>query len=422
MELVFHYLHLVRASQEAERERLWWEVKTISHLNFFFKPKEREDVQSEAMAYALHMYPPSEVLGGAELFYQDWNSELNEKLDRLLDTSLVPSNMRLHLTCPHPEIPRYFRGSSVEAGAGDGQDCLAEGLAKVFVAEQDVGEGVEAEEAGGAHSGAAEDAGGAGEVDDLEGWLSEEWFGTRYRVRDLPEALVAACKDWFSHLMTDKSYGSLRVKEAVASLALPPPNKYISDDNRLLPAPPTPQLEPAQILETPTITCWHLLDLSHGAPRVTVSLALNSPIVDEGARSAALLRMLLEVLELRLNEQRYMAEEAGMSIDITNFSFSAPCYGLRIVVYGFSGKIVALMRDLATQLADMSITPEVFAMAKEKAETDYRNRKFQQPFVHGILSSHRILDDPFWSEVRRHTCCTCAPCARHSARVLRLTD
>jgi hypothetical protein len=61
-------------------------------------------------------------------------------------------------------------------------------------------------------------------------------------------------------------------------------------------------------------------------------------------------------------------------------------------------------------------------MAKEKAETDYRNRKFQQPFVHGILSSHRILDDPFWSEVRRHTRCTCAPCARHSAWVLRLTD
>jgi len=61
VDLVFHYLHLLRASDTAERERLWWEVKTLSHLNFRFKNKEREDVQSENMAYSLQFYPPSEV-------------------------------------------------------------------------------------------------------------------------------------------------------------------------------------------------------------------------------------------------------------------------------------------------------------------------------------------------------------------------
>ena len=32
--LIFHYLHIVRSSEEVDRERLWREVKTMSLLNF----------------------------------------------------------------------------------------------------------------------------------------------------------------------------------------------------------------------------------------------------------------------------------------------------------------------------------------------------------------------------------------------------
>ena len=35
-----------------------------------YKVKDREDVQSEMMALALQYYPPSEVLGASELFYE----------------------------------------------------------------------------------------------------------------------------------------------------------------------------------------------------------------------------------------------------------------------------------------------------------------------------------------------------------------
>lgn len=31
-----------------------------------------------------------------------------------------------------------------------------------------------------------------------------------------------------------------------------------------------------------------------------------------------------QVLELSFNEQRYMAEEGGLAIDITNYSFASP--------------------------------------------------------------------------------------------------
>ena len=114
------------------------------------------------------------------------------------------------------------------------------------------------------------------------------------------------------------------------------------------------------------------------APRAAIFLSLNSAGLDSSARSAALVRMLLEVLELRINEARYMAEEAGVTIDITNYSFSAPCYGLRLLLHGFTGKLEEVLQDVVRELESLSITEEVFGMAKEKAETDYRNRKFQQ--------------------------------------------
>jgi len=114
------------------------------------------------------------------------------------------------------------------------------------------------------------------------------------------------------------------------------------------------------------------------APRAAIFLSLNSAGLDSSARSAALVRMLLEVLELRINEARYMAEEAGITIDITNYSFSAPCYGLRLLLHGFTGKLEEVLQDVVRELESLSITEEVFGMAKEKAETDYRNRKFQQ--------------------------------------------
>lgn len=91
-----------------------------------------------------------------------------------------------------------------------------------------------------------------------------------------------------------------------------------------------------------------------------------------------------------------------MAIDITNYSFSSPCFGLRLLLHGFSPKLGQLLQDVVTQLADLSITEEVFAMAKEKALTDYVNRKFQQPYLHAILSNHHILEKPFYSDEERH--------------------
>ncbi len=195
--LVFRYLHLVRASNDQERERLWWEVRTMSLQNFRFKVKEREDVQSEMMALSMHYYPPAEVLGAQELLYLDWSQEVSDKLDRLLDKHVVSSNMRLHLTCPEDEVPPSFLATEEEADKKE-EAAEEEGRNKkekgVEVGEDGCkGEGVEAGDRGG--------RGGGGEcVKASAGWEVDVWLGTRYRVRNIPQRIRKRAGDWFSHL------------------------------------------------------------------------------------------------------------------------------------------------------------------------------------------------------------------------------
>ena len=194
--LVFHLLHLVRASDVGVRRRLWWEVQTTTALNFKYRPKDREDVQSENMAFALHHYPPEEVLGASELIYEELDEANNDKVDTLLDKTLVPSNMRLHLACPAAEVPAFFggavqRGFQEEAGEGAEEGAPGETAAATTAA---------APAAKSVTEGAAEAREG-GLQDD--GWQSDKWFGTQFRVRAFGADLLARWSNWYKCLAAD---------------------------------------------------------------------------------------------------------------------------------------------------------------------------------------------------------------------------
>ena len=54
------------------RARTRGRTQRTCHILFLsrYKVKEREDMQSEMMALALHYYPPAEVLGASEILYR----------------------------------------------------------------------------------------------------------------------------------------------------------------------------------------------------------------------------------------------------------------------------------------------------------------------------------------------------------------
>mmetsp|Transcript_31949 Transcript_31949/g.80449 ORF Transcript_31949/g.80449 Transcript_31949/m.80449 type:complete len:502 (+) Transcript_31949:624-2129(+) len=193
--------------------------------------------------------------------------------------------------------------------------------------------------------------------------------------------------------------------ESKDDLSLPPRNQYVTSPSQCKVLASSPETDnqdaPSLLIDTPLCQGWHLFDVSMGQPKTTIIIQLSSHLSEASAQGAALLRLFLEVLELSFNKRRYMAEEGGLSIDITNYSFSSPCSGLRIMLHGYSHKLPVLLRDVIQEIASLIIDKDMFDMAKEKAVLDYRNRKFQQPYQHSLLSCHKVLESPFFSYQER---------------------
>ena len=78
----------------------------------------------------------------------------------------------------------------------------------------------------------------------------------------------------------------------------------------------------------------------------------GSPLVDTDARAAALLRLMLEAIDLRLSELRYMAAEGGLSLEIVNHSFNSPVAGLRLALLGWAGRVETLLCDVVRAIAE----------------------------------------------------------------------
>jgi len=159
----------------------------------------------------VHTNTYKQVLGAGELLYEDWNTDLNNKIDKLLDESLIGSNMRLHLTCPDQEMPSSF----LEGDPSPAQQQAAENAGRVRAQNEEEDEVADVPEeecivlqkdlekelldpaAVGTCVHTVSVGTGEGEAD---GWEVDEWYGTRYKVADIPQRIVKNAGDWFSHL------------------------------------------------------------------------------------------------------------------------------------------------------------------------------------------------------------------------------
>jgi len=134
-------------------------------------------------------------------------------------------------------------------------------------------------------------------------------------------------------------------------------------------------------------------------------MQLTNFVCEASARWAVCLRMMLEVIQEVTNEEAYDAEEAGLVFDISNTSAASPCCGLRLTFKGYDDKMPKLVSNILALIGNLDFsTPEnqaVFDLVKEKTMTDYRNRRFQQPYHHGMTTASSIAEHPFWDREER---------------------
>jgi insulysin len=82
---------------------------------------------------------------------------------------------------------------------------------------------------------------------------------------------------------------------------------------------------------------------------------------------------------------------------------SSPCCGLRLSFKGYDDKMALLIQNVMSCIASFNIEEHqaLFEMLKEKTICDYRNRRFQQAYLHAITSNNLVQEKPFWSSDER---------------------
>jgi len=152
-----------------------------------------------------------------------------------------------------------------------------------------------------------------------------------------------------------------------------------------------------------TLQLWHLHDTSFKQPKASAHIQLTNFCVERSARSAICLRMVLELLHEVTNEEAYEAEEAGLIFDVTNTSHASVCSGLRLTFKGYDSKLPFLVGRIMGVIAGLDVAKHqsAFELVKEATVLDYRNRKFQQNYAHGIIAVNEAVEHPFWSNEER---------------------
>mmetsp|Transcript_2509 Transcript_2509/g.5998 ORF Transcript_2509/g.5998 Transcript_2509/m.5998 type:complete len:1005 (-) Transcript_2509:110-3124(-) len=230
-------------------------------------------------------------------------------------------------------------------------------------------------------------------------WEEEFWYKSKYLPLpvDPQQAALWTASDLKCH----------------EKLFLPPPNPYTPDSaemkegSKVTSESNEADIAPSLIVDTPTLKLWHLLDTSFKQPKASAHIQLTNFCVERSARSAICLRMILELLHEVTNEEAYEAEEAGLIFDVTNTSHSSVCSGLRLTFKGYSSKLPVLVKRIMDVVANLDVLKHqsAFELVKEATVLDYRNRKFQQNYAHGMIAVNEACEHPFWSnEVRLAEC------------------
>jgi len=186
--------------------------------------------------------------------------------------------------------------------------------------------------------GLAKDAADGGVVDVVgyatdSGWVHEEFYGARLRVRPLSDAQLAL---WTNTALV----------LGASTLSLPLPNQYLPADLRLLFSPPakhTPSdgVAPTLLLDSPTGRLWHYPDSQFGQPRAAIRCTVTAAGVLEDARALWSTQLLISMATDALKARAYPAAVAGLSASV-----SVGIEGIDLSVSGYSDKLMRLL-DLA---------------------------------------------------------------------------
>ncbi|KAJ3101736.1 Insulinase (Peptidase M16) [Phlyctochytrium planicorne] len=220
-------------------------------------------------------------------------------------------------------------------------------------------------------------------VSNFEGdaWEKAEWYGTEYRVEDLPEDLL-----W-----------RLREVEEHESLHLPDKNPYIPEVFDVVkPLEGEDLSSPVIIQDTPIHRLWYKLDQTYKVPKTHIALFIRTTNSYSCPRSSVLNRLFVDLVMDSLNEEAYNAELGGLY-----HSISTLVEGFEVRVAGYTDKLKVLLGKVVGTMRGLDIAPERFNALHEVIVRSYKNFDNENPDHHASYFVNWIIQEKLWTNAEK---------------------
>ncbi|KAI4239741.1 MAG: hypothetical protein L6R40_005486 [Gallowayella cf. fulva] len=194
----------------------------------------------------------------------------------------------------------------------------------------------------------------------------EKWYGTEYRVEDLPSDFQAAVRKAASSTATER----------ISNLHLPHKNEFIPTkltvDKRDVTEPAkTPRL----VRNDETARTWWKKDDRFWVPKANVYVTLRNPLAKATPETAVKSNLYCELVKDALEEYSYDAEIAGLEYQLSSYSM-----GIDIDIGGYNDKLAVLLEKVLVGMRDLEVQEDRFNIVKERVLRGLRNWDFQQPY------------------------------------------
>ncbi|WP_051559815.1 insulinase family protein [Marinobacterium jannaschii] len=210
---------------------------------------------------------------------------------------------------------------------------------------------------------------------DLETDRKEEWYGTKYSLKQLDQAAIA----------------SLTTTVAAKQLAARQANPFVAQDLALK-SPSQPTDGPEVILRSEGVTLWHQQDSTYKIPKADFFFTVMTRQANASARNAALTSLYTRMVQEQLNETLYDAYVAGLSSKIYPH-----LRGFSVRISGYNDKLDRLLQDVISGLKQPEFDQQRFADIRQQYIRSLKNSRRDKPYNQTINEIFQLLL-PEWSE------------------------
>jgi len=258
-------------------------------------------------------------------------------------------------------------------------------------------------------------------ADKLHDYPAEEVISAAYLYQSFDQALIQRLLaemtpenmyvgTSFPGVSTDKVTQHYRVPYAVRPLGglvnipdslrqqykLPKRNVFVPTNSDLFSkASALSQALPVRIddKKSANVVLWAKQDVSFGVPKANISLRMKLPLVSQSLRGFAMSRLLILLMNDRLNESSYPALGAGLS-----YSLVPNSRGFDLSLSGYDNKMGLLLDTITTEVRQPQLQIERFSNMKIELLRELKNSQKVTPFRQLIGDLPASLFSPYWSD------------------------